>query len=209
MYTNLTTNQNELPTTTIGVFISITACGSPLLVDGAAVLKHSIYLTSVHGNLGGRYDYKFHAIYHPNAKECVQALEDLGYQLEERDTPVAVQDIQGEWLRTRIVNNGCCGEKELIKLEAYTFTQYRIVVHVDIDSIFLKPLDPLFDVMLDDSGELRKAAGNLLPNITRVRYPPDVPIPTKIDAFFTRDCKILVDKLKLDCLLCCYFSLSF
>jgi hypothetical protein len=115
-------NEGEAPT--IGYAVSITGCGSDPLEEGAAVLKHSIHLASVHGNMGGRYDYKIYAIYHPDAAKCASTLAPLGYEMLERQTPVKVSDIEGEFLRSKIENNGCCGEKELIKLEAYTLTDH-------------------------------------------------------------------------------------
>jgi hypothetical protein len=49
--------------------------------------------------------------YHPNAGECVLPLENLGYILLERPTPINVDEIQGDGgLRERIVVTGCCGE---------------------------------------------------------------------------------------------------
>lgn len=168
---------------TIGYFISITACNPKKLGDGAAVLKHSIHLNSIHGS--GRYDYKMHAIVHPDAMDCVEPLAELGYELAQRDTPVAVADIQGEFLRSRISGNGCCGEKENIKLEAYTFTQFPIVVHVDVDVLILKPLDPLFDAMLETRNS-SSSHNHPLPSIEAMRYPIR-PVPSKINAFFTRD----------------------
>jgi hypothetical protein len=163
---------------TIGYFISITTCGSSNLLDGAAVLKHSIHLSSIHGNLGGRYDYQMHAIFHPGASSCVGPLVELGYKLEERNTPVAVDDIRGDFLRSKIVDNGCCGEKELVKLEAYTFTRYPVVVHVDLDVLILKPLDILYDAIIEGTQSKQIA----------VMW-PDLPMPAKVNAFFTRDCE--------------------
>lgn len=167
---------------TIGYFVSITGCDSDKLAEGAAVLKHSIHLASIHGDLGGKYDYKMHAIYHPDAASCVAPLADLGYQLEQRDVAVQVKDIEGDFLRSRIEANGCCGSKELIKLEAYTFTHYPIVVHLDLDFLLLKPLDSLFDVMLPNNN-----AADPFSKIQRMW--PEASMPTKINAFFTRDCE--------------------
>lgn len=147
----------------------------------AAVLKYSIHQASIHGNLGGRYDYKMYVIHHPNATQCAKSLEQLGYELIERPTPINVQEIEGDYLRERIENNGCCGAAELIKLEAYTLTQYPIVVHLDLDFLLLKPLDDLFDAMLDRSGDLSKHRQSL-----DLMY-PDTPLPKQINAFFTRD----------------------
>ena len=101
-------------------------------------MKHSIHLASIHGKIGGRYDYKMYAIYHPDGETCAAPLKDLGYELLKRNTPVAVSDIQGDFLRENIEKNGCCGEKELVKLEAYTLTQHPVVVHLDLDVLILK-----------------------------------------------------------------------
>jgi hypothetical protein len=150
------------------------------------VLKHSIHLASIHGNLGGRYDYKMSAIYHPDAATCVLPLAKLGYELVRRDTPVKVEEIKGDWIRERIRQNGCCGEKEIIKLEAYTFTEFPVIVHLDLDVIILKPLDDLFDAMIgnnNDDSRLSKVA----------RMWPDGLVPEQINAFFTRDCKLTSD----------------
>ena len=102
---------------TIGFAVTVTGCGSDPITEGAAVLKHSIHLASIHGNVGGRYNYQMYAIYHPDGERCATALEPLGYTLVKRNTPVAVKEIEGEFLRNNIERNGCCGEKELIKLE--------------------------------------------------------------------------------------------
>jgi preprotein translocase subunit YajC len=171
--------------TTIGWAVTITGCGVDPITEGAAVLMHSIHLASIRGNMNGRYDYKMYAIYHPDALKCAKTLESLGYELVERETPVAVKDIQGEYLKSKIHKNGCCGEKELVKLEAYTLTQHPIIVHMDLDTLVLKPLDYLFDWMLADDSSSYDTS--------------DVPImwkdddkPIKVNAMFTRDCKKIV-----------------
>jgi hypothetical protein len=204
---------------TIGWAVTITGCGSDPITEGAAVLMHAIHLTSVHGNMGGRYDYKMYAIYHPDGEACALTLKDLGYELVKRETPVAVKDIEGKFLREKIVRlpvqliviivlnielmfefivlsccmvvwlvdfpkekNGCCGEKELVKLEAYTLTDHPAVVHLDLDVVVLKPMDALFDMMLADSKEDMDTS-----NVPLMW--PDLPIPEKVNAFFTRDCR--------------------
>ena len=162
------------PSSAIAYVASVTGCGSESLVDGAAVLKHSIHLSSIHGD--GRYDYKMYAIVHPEAMSCAAPLADIGYTLLTRDTPVPVEEIQGEFLRGRIVHNGCCGEKELIKFEAYTLTQHPLVVHLDLDTLVLKPLDNIFDLML----------GKGSPEKASIMW-KDQPLPERVDAVFTRD----------------------
>ena len=170
---------------TIGYAVTITGCGSDPITEGAAVLKHAVHLVSSQGTKGGRYNYQMYAIYHPDGEACALPLKDLGYTLLKRETPVAVKDIQGDFLREKIEKNGCCGEKELVKLEAYTLIQHPIVVHLDLDVLILKPMDALFDWMLVDPQQL-------LVNYDTTGIPimwPEMQVPPTPNAFFTRDCK--------------------
>ena len=160
----------------IAYAVSLTSCGDGSLTDGGAVLKHSIHLS------GQKYGYKMYAIVHPDATQCSGELKDLGYELLIRDVPVAVEDIEGDYLRTNVVHNGCCGEKEFIKLWAYTLVDHQIVVHLDLDSMMLKPMDDVFESMLfDAASEESIAARKNLPVMYGEEMPPVV------DAFFTRD----------------------
>jgi hypothetical protein len=213
-------NINAVKPVTIGWAVTITGCGSDPITEGAAVLKHAVHLTSIHGTKGGKYDYKMYAIYHPQGEKCALTLKDLGYELVQRKTPVAVKDIEGKFLREKIVSifhdyfvwlssyfvgdvydinssrtfalvssilftkekNGCCGEKELVKLEAYTLTDHPIVVHLDLDVVVFKPMDALFDMMLTDSKNDRDTSN------VPIMW-PELPQPEKVNAFFTRDCR--------------------
>ena len=170
---------------TIGYAVTITGCGSDPITEGAAVLKHAVHLVSSQGTKGGRYNYQMYAIYHPDGEACALPLKDLGFTLLKRETPVAVKDIQGDFLREKIEKNGCCGEKELVKLEAYTLIQHPIVVHLDLDVLILKPMDALFDWMLVDPQQQ-------LVNYDTTGIPimwPKMEVPPTPNAFFTRDCK--------------------
>lgn len=177
-FTNKTREESNT-TTTVAYVATITSCGTDpnnkaipfQIAEGAAVLRHSIARNQV------KYDFEAFVMYHPDAKDCAEPLQDLGYTTIERDIPVPVQDIQGEFLRERIVKNGCCGEKELIKLEAWTLTDYPIVVLLDLDTLLLKPLDRLFDFLLDSS---------------KVPYPddllrPNTTIPETVNFLYTTD----------------------
>jgi hypothetical protein len=101
-----TTTATKIRANTIAYAVSITGCGSDPLSEGAAVLKHAIHQSSIQGNPNARYDYQMYAIVHPDAVSCGMSLQELGYTVLTRDTPVAVKDIQGEYLRTRIEKNG-------------------------------------------------------------------------------------------------------
>ena len=59
------------------------------------------------------------------------------------------------------------------------------MVHLDLDVILLKPIDVLFDVMLDESGDIAKYSQML----DKTLMWPNKTLPEKVDAFFTRDCK--------------------
>ena len=93
--------------------------------------------------------------------------------------------IKGEFLRRTIQVRGCCQEKELLKLYAYTLVEHPIVVHLDIDSLILRPLDVIYDAMIDgigavDPSDLSAAGGT--------------PLPTgRIDTYFTRDFNLIVN----------------
>ena len=168
---------------TIAYCISVTSCGGKDegITEGAAVLAHSIRRQK---SQGSRYDAKLYAFVHPQAKSCAaEKLEGLGYDVQIRETPINATQIKGEFLRRTIQIRGCCQEKELLKLYAYTLSE-PIAVHLDVDFLILKPLDKLFDVIIGgvqssflESGEIEFGGVN----------EQNVTIPSRVDAFFTRD----------------------
>ena len=161
----------------VAFVVTLTSCsghkGIPFeIVEGAAVLRYSIQQNVRHG------DFTMYAFYHPEAAPCAEALTELGYVVQERDTPVAVEDIRGDILRERIVKNGCCGEKELIKLEAFTLTQHEVVVLLDLDVLVMKSMDKLFDFILDpkktpDADDLLLRSGEQIPETIDLLYTTD------------------------------------
>ena len=202
------TQQNQQPKAkaTIAYAVSLTSCGSttnlhdniangghssdPSFREGAAVLAHSIHLSSIRNfaQSGSHYDYKLIVFVHPNARACSDIFEELGYEIQIRDTPFKVADIKSEWLQEHIVKTGCCGEKEYLKLYSYIQFDYPIVIHLDLDSLILKPMDDLFDVMLADK-LIGKEEESIESARKRVAVMHDNPLPQSgsIDAFFTRD----------------------
>ncbi|KAL7436041.1 hypothetical protein ACHAXM_004965 [Skeletonema potamos] len=156
--------QQERPI--IAYAVTITGCSerhsstkdaASLITQGAAILKHSIHLAHHHSNNNAtsssngrsKYDYQMYAIIHPTATTCsVTPLKKLGYQILIRNTPFDKSDIQAKFLRENIDGASCCGAKEFLKLYAYTLVQHRVVVILDLDSLVLKPMDDLLDVMI-------------------------------------------------------------
>jgi len=51
-------------------------------------------------------------------------------------------------LKQQISKDGCCGHSELIKLHVYSLTEYKVAIHLDLDTLLLKPLDPILDAMV-------------------------------------------------------------
>ena len=136
--------RNELsPKLTIGYAVTMTKSSTGAYLDGAAVLGHSIYKA----HQKSQFNYALVAIVHQSVDNATRtSLALLGWQVEAHDVPVVVEKIEGDYLRGRIRNNGCCGERELLKLWAYTFSQFHRVVHLDTDSLVLQSMDELFDV---------------------------------------------------------------
>ena len=123
---------------------------------------------------------------HPGATDCVKPFKQLGYQVHIKETPINASQIKKEFLREHVVKSGCCGEKEYLKLYSYTLTDYPIVVHLDLDSLILQPLDGLFDAMIDgvmDSDKSHDA--NATSASLSVMY--NKPVPENIEAFYTKD----------------------
>jgi hypothetical protein len=189
--TTTATSGSDKPIT-IAYAISLIQCGnfestSAGLVDASIVLRHSVHLTSVRNpESGSRYDYKMYAIVHTDAAKCSSLLEDAGFTVLVRDVPVRRDEIQNDYLRKNIHKEWCCGHDEFIKLYAYTILDEPIVVHVDIDYIFHKPMDALYDAILYDANhEMGISARGTIP-VERPFTTLDQ-WPTKIDAFMTRD----------------------
>lgn len=179
---SLTESKDSRPTT-IAYAISLIKCGdhqsSPEgMADAAIVLQHSVHATSVRNpKSGSKYDYKMYAIVHKQAVGCSQPLRDAGFNLVIRDSPVAINEISDSTLRKGIRREWCCGADEFIKLYSYQFKE-PLVVHVDVDFVFRKPMDDLFDAMLHRDPQA-------MARVPRER--PSDPWPTNIQAAMTRD----------------------
>ena len=134
----------------IGYAVSITQFttlaqnkGREKLLDRAAVLAKSIQLAM---DQSMRYDYHLFAFVHPNATECIPRIKSLGYRVQVRDTPFRLADIKNQDLLDA-QGNGCCDEREYLKLYSYLLLEYPVVVHLDLDSIVLRPMEDVFNLM--------------------------------------------------------------
>ncbi len=166
------------------VAVSITGC-TDSLADGASVLKHSIHLQSYPQSKQSKYTYKMIAFVHPEAKGCIEPLKKLDYEIMIKETPINVADIEGDFLRKKVSKTGCCGDKEFLKLYAYTLVDYDVVVHLDLDTLIIQSLDDLFDSM-------RLTGSAKAESDRRIAVMNNDPIPDKVEAFFTRDYNMAV-----------------
>mmetsp|Transcript_20290 Transcript_20290/g.33187 ORF Transcript_20290/g.33187 Transcript_20290/m.33187 type:complete len:375 (+) Transcript_20290:30-1154(+) len=117
--------------------ITITKDGN--YIDGAAVLKESVSMIPTKHNV----DYV--AIVHPEVQTTRPTLLKLGFKIREFQAPITSAEIEGKHLRETIDKSGCCGALELLKLQAYTLTEYDKIVLMDMDTIMLKDIDHLLE----------------------------------------------------------------
>jgi hypothetical protein len=183
-----TESSSSLPLV-VAYAVSFIKCGTYMtnsadLIDGSLILRHSIHqISSRNPQSGSRYDYKMYAIVHQNAVDCSQTLQETGFEVIVVNSPVQQSEIKGQYLRQNIHNEWCCGSDEFIKLYAYSLLPHDIVVHVDMDFAFYKPMDDLFDA-------LRYGPDTTIGQAARERIHLERPhegFPTKIDAFWTKD----------------------
>jgi hypothetical protein len=105
--------------------------------DAAAVLAHSIKRALAQPNVMFK-SCNLIAIVHPSAMVSRDRLVKAGYQVLEKPVPIEVSRIKHEYMREAIVKDGCCGEKELLKLHAFGLTEYDRVFLLDIDTFFAR-----------------------------------------------------------------------
>jgi len=173
---------------TVAYAVSFIKCGDKQthaagLTDASIVLRHSIYkISSRNPSSGSKYDFKMYALVHPQAESCSSKLQDVGFEVIIVDPPVQPSEIRGEHLRKKIHKEWCCGSDEFIKLHAYTLPE-EIIVHLDIDFAFYKPMDHLFDAILYDKDSIEGQKARQQIELER----PGEKLPDKIGAFITRD----------------------
>ena len=115
--------------------VGVTVLNDGPFFDGAAVLQESVLA------MKSSYPIEFFALCHPNAKKSQKHLAELGFKIIEREEPVKWPDGftgASDWYKEEVHKNGCCGELEFLKLEAYTLTQYHRVLLLDMDTLIVK-----------------------------------------------------------------------
>jgi len=113
-------------------------------------------------------------------------LKSLGYVGMHRPPSSLRAGEHPDKLRKFMHNDGCCGYTEMLKLHVYGMVEHELAVHLDFDSLLLRPMDDLFDAMLGKRGEDENENGSKLPLATLPRT-REVDRTRPIDAAFTRD----------------------
>ena len=162
--------------------------------DAAAILQYSI--AKIHARGGSRYDYQLYALLHPSAARCVDStngditdrhsiLTDLGYRVLIRSEPVPLQDFGSsntdqqmvEGYKRDVEHATGGGYRDFVRLHSFAMTWHNIVVMVDLHTMFLQPIEDLYDALLGASN------GNTieLPRLDALRVRP------KTQLLYTRD----------------------
>mmetsp|Transcript_41809 Transcript_41809/g.61385 ORF Transcript_41809/g.61385 Transcript_41809/m.61385 type:complete len:776 (-) Transcript_41809:270-2597(-) len=175
------------PKETIAYVITLLECKKEPLHDGAAILARTVMLNSISNpDSGSKYEAKLIAIMHTDAKQCAPIYTKLGYEVLIRNNPVQEKDIADGFFKNNANKLGFL--KEYVKLYAYTLTDYKIVVHMDFNTMVLKPLDELYDAMLESWFNVKEPISDSLQrHIQYHKNTANETLPTTIKAFFTRD----------------------
>lgn len=92
-----------------------------------------------------RHDIELVALVDESVKEVLPILKILGFKVVVKKMPIDIRKIKQDQLRNDIKTDGCCGPSELMKLWAWTMTEYEVVLLLDADVQFHKNFDELFD----------------------------------------------------------------
>jgi hypothetical protein len=168
------------------------------LLDAIIVLRHGLHLTTARGgNRHSHYDYHLIALVDAKAADhsCSPLLHQSGAfaQVVVKEPPVYGEQIVGKkgHVARKMLHRK--GTTEFLPLYSYEMTDYPIVVHVDLDVAFVKPLDDVFDVMLyhPESHIGRAARTRLVLEPVPPQQPPNQQqqriVPVNIQAALTLD----------------------
>mmetsp|Transcript_20598 Transcript_20598/g.42882 ORF Transcript_20598/g.42882 Transcript_20598/m.42882 type:complete len:539 (+) Transcript_20598:602-2218(+) len=165
------------PITTVAYIISIFQCSPKMsqhLFDTATILQRSIKLNSHPKHPHSRYAFKLIAFTIGDIQPCDTFLKLAGFELSPQVPPINklwIEMPEGSNLRSAIGDDGCCGDYELVKLNSYLLEEYAMVVHLDLDTLILRPMDELFNVMyFDPNGEEGREARRKLVDVVAPTY---------------------------------------
>lgn len=177
----------QQPTIKIAYAITISKCDSlqNSALQSAPLLAHHVRAMSHRQGSSGRssvskYDHQLYAFASKTQvlSVCVDMLERFGYTVLLLDIPISEERITNQFYKDKLLSNGCCGAHEFLKLYAYTLTNYPVVIHLDLDTMLLQPLEDVIDFFVHPADETLAKL--------QIMRPPSGSAGT-IQAMFTRD----------------------
>ena len=126
---------------------AITVTKDSNFIDGALVLGYVARKAhDASKGYSGTYDVVLIAFVTSNVVTARPILNRFGWTVLEKQLPVPLDEIENQDYAARMRKSGCCGADELLKLWAYSLTEYHRVVHLDMDSIIYKNMDELYNL---------------------------------------------------------------
>eukprot|EP01084_Bolivina_argentea_P259072 437016_1 len=109
-------------------------------LDSAGALIQSIHEAKSKHNI------HLIALVHKDVKYCLPILEFMGYEIRSYDTPFHISDVLNKKIAAEMKTDGCCGILEALKLWAWTWTEFDVVLSIDADVHFHQNFDELFEL---------------------------------------------------------------
>eukprot|EP00986_Skeletonema_menzelii_P014047 scaffold8817_cov148-Skeletonema_menzelii.AAC.11 len=178
-HANAAKNKRQLPPKgTVAYVLPLTSCSPPRnnalnffpyspnqpkdddsFRDFAVMLRSMIHAQSYQNmSSESRYDYKMHAIIHPQAKNCAGTdmsvvLQNLGYHVSVKSSPVGIHQLKHFDAAAEILkdaNDASDRLPDFARLHAYQLEEYDAVVMVDFDTLVLGSVDEALDLIVGD-----------------------------------------------------------
>ncbi|KAL3788274.1 hypothetical protein HJC23_011906 [Cyclotella cryptica] len=129
--------------------------------DFAIMLRAMVHAHSYQNPASGSmYDYKMHALIHPDAKKCSDkkgnvadrslVLQNLGYQVSIQRPQINPENIERSENLKKYFTQHADNLSDLIRLNAYELEEYDAVVLVDYDTLILGSVDEAIDLINDN-----------------------------------------------------------
>jgi hypothetical protein len=129
--------------------------------DFAVMLRSMIHSQSYQNSSSeSRYDYKMHAIIHPQAKKCSGTdrsvlLQNLGYHVSITSSPIDKYQLKGfdDVAKEALEADDNDILSDFTRLHAYEMEDYDAVVMVDFDTLVLGSIDEALDLIVDNKDD--------------------------------------------------------
>mmetsp|Transcript_28762 Transcript_28762/g.43906 ORF Transcript_28762/g.43906 Transcript_28762/m.43906 type:complete len:651 (+) Transcript_28762:115-2067(+) len=176
--------------------------------DSAIMLEASIHKNSARSPASGsKFDYEMVALVHLHVESCSAGtnrsalLERLGWRVEVVREPIHINNVKDSFLRKHAPQSvdARVGMREMIRLYAFKMIDYQITVLIEPTTWLLRPLDGIFDAMLNGVREHPWVKSHEKSIVRDTFYPngtilSDRNLPENVDIMFSRDYSSLSHK---------------